>query len=256
MFEFRDIQPTERRIYKIVDDLCLPMDIYIPKRGIENAKGCIVCIHGGGWNEAIVDNGVWSGGRMRYNARYYADKGYIAIAISYRSLQAKAGLTVFDLVEDCQDAMRYIQKNLPYVDYSKIVLIGDSAGGHLATMLGISQDDSLRPYAVMACNPVLDCTKWKHAFAGREEALLQCSPYHQSPQKCAKFLFVHGTADPTVAYSDTVDFYEKLKSMKHDVEMIALQDKMHAFILFDYRYTDEEVVGFMRKIDEYLEKIL
>ncbi len=256
MFAFRNIEPNERRIYKEIDGLSLPMDIYLPKCGIEKAKGCVVSIHGGGWNKAIMDNSTWDGGDMRFNARYYADKGYIAIAFSYRSLKAKDGLTVFDLMEDCQDAMRYIQSNLPYVDYSKIVLIGDSAGGHLATMTGISQDDSLRPYAVVACNPVLDCTKWGYAFVGREKELLACSPYHQKPEKCAKFLFVHGTADPTVACADTVDFYEKLADMGHEVELVLLQNRMHAFILFDYRYSDEEVVGFMQQIDSYLGKIL
>ena len=134
VYEFKDRQPNKRLIYKTVNGIDLPMDIYLPDNGLTENTRCIVTIHGGGWNEGITDNSIWDGGRMRYNARYFADKGYIAIAFSYRSLKLNDNITVFDILEDCYDAMEYI-RGLFYVNYKTLTVIGDSVGGHIALSL-------------------------------------------------------------------------------------------------------------------------
>ena len=57
--------------------------------------------------------------------------------------------------------------------------IGDSAGGHLVSCLGISEDDFIRPNIVIACNPVLDCTREKwHLSEKTQEKRKEISPLY------------------------------------------------------------------------------
>ena len=67
---------------------------------------------------------------------------------------------------------------------------------------------------------------------------------------------MHGNADPTVPYEDTVRMHEKLQKLGFNSEMITLDGIQHAFIPYDYKSTDEQVVSYMEMIEEYLNKKL
>ena len=255
MNSFKEKLPDVKCVYKVVNGINLPMNIYLPS-SIEKAKGTIVAIHGGAWNTGVVDNCSWNGGRMAPTAKYYAQKGYISIAFSYRSVLL-GDTTIYDIISDCEDAMRYIINNLEYVNINKTVVIGDSAGGHLATMLGISQCDDIRPHAVVACNPVLDCTreKWRYAYKSNFD-YISASPYHQNPKKCARFLFMHGTQDTVVEIEDTIRFNEKLIAMGHSSQMITVDGAKHAFALFDYHNSDEYVLKILSEVDKFIDRVI
>ncbi len=254
MFQFKTREATQRLIYKTVNGLELPMDIYLPETPIDADTPCIVTIHGGGWSRGgILNSSEWDGGMMKYHTRYFAENGYIGIAVTYRALSENNGLTVYDLIEDCTDAMQYIKNSLSYVNYKKIIVMGESAGGHLAAMLGISQNDEVRPYAVVALNPVLDCTreKWSYGFKNCDN-ILSASPYHQSPKKCARFVFVHGTADTIAEPEDTKEFCNRLKELGHSAELIFVDDEGHSFMLFDFKSSDEYATECTKRIYKYI----
>lgn len=130
--------------------------------------------------------------------------------------------------------------------------MGESAGGHLATMLGIMQEDELRPYAVISVNPVLDCTKkWNYGvLSGQDKYAI--SPIHQKPKKCSKFLFLHGTNDDITDITDTVNFCKTLKELGHDAYLIKAKGAAHAFILFDYKSSDEYATYYTEMIFNYI----
>ena len=52
------------------------------------------------------------------------------------------------------------------------------------------------------------------------------------------------------------EFAKKLVQMNHSCRFIELKGKRHAFILFDYRETEEDVINCMQKIEAYLRQIL
>lgn len=249
------MEPDISAIYKKVGGLFLPMDIYLPKRTGWNNQIAVVCIHGGGWTTGISPESKWNGGDMVHQARYFSLLGYVGIAISYRSLN-NAGTDIMDLIADCADAVRYIKENYSFIDASRLVLLGDSAGAHLATCLGISEDDSIRPAIVVACNPVLDCrTKFSYASA-LETYRCAASPIIQIPKKCSSFLVINGDQDQTTPVDDAIQFDTHLKTLGFDSELLILKGAAHAFILYDYRSSDNDVLQIMQIIDRYLEKKL
>lgn len=250
-----DIQPDISDVYRQIDGLRLPIDIYLPKIVNRNNRIAVVCIHGGGWTTGIAEGKPWTGGDMRHQARYFAKLGYVGIAISYRALKLP-DVDILALVDDCKTAMHRIREHYAFLDPERIVLLGDSAGAHLATCLGISVDASVRPKIVVACNPVLDCTvRFSYASASAEHRV-NASPLKQTPDACAEFLIIHGDADQTTPLHDSVAFHAKLKKLGFDSELVTLHGVAHAFILYDYRSSDAEVLHYMHLIHNYLQRKL
>lgn len=246
-----DIQET----YRSVMGLNLPIQVYMPK--VENRfhDTAIVCIHGGGWRTGIQNGVSWTGGDMVHQARYFSMLGFTGICISYRSLD-NAGADILDLISDCAHAVRYIREACPFVDPDKIVLWGDSAGAHLAACLGMEQDDRVRPKLVIACNPVLDCVNRFRYASEKEENRIAASPILQKPKQCAQFFLVHGDADRTTPLEDSIRFCDNLNALGHDAALCVLKNVAHAFILYNYRSTDDQVMEYMRLIYRYLQKHL
>lgn len=249
-------EPNEKIIYKKAGDLNLPMNVYYPASGIKGKMPCVLCIHGGAWKTKVKAGEEFTTDWMDMNAKYYAQCGMVGIAISYRNIDDE-NTDVFDLISDCEDAMRYIKNNLDYVDNEKIVAIGDSAGGHLAACLGISENDELRPNITIACNPVLDLTKEKWDFcADTIEKRKKASPLFADIKKSSKFLCMHGDKDDVVDINDTIEFSKILKDKGIISEMIVEKGKKHAFVLFDYQSTDEEAISYMEQTADFINRYL
>ena len=135
------------------------------------------------------------------------------------------------MLDDCKDAIRYIRDHFDFVNFKDIVYAGDSAGGYLVTMLGLSQEDELRPHTVISLNPVLEVLG----------------------EKCAEFLFMHGTSDVIVEIEHTENFHKMLLEKGHKSEFVKIPEAQHAFVLYDYKYPDDYVTKIMEKIIKYLD---
>ena len=109
----------------------LRLDLYSPKGRGRSVPG-LIFIHGGAWK---------SGNRVDYH--YYgvkfAERGYVVATVSYRLLPN----WVFPAaVHDVKCAVRWMRTNAPRlgVDANQIGLVGGSAGGHLALLVGYSAE--------------------------------------------------------------------------------------------------------------------
>ena len=124
IIEYKDL------IYKEVKDGKLKLDIYHLKK-IKKVKPVLVFIHGGSWKK----------GKKKDYRRYlvdYAKKGYVTATIQYRlANEAKFPAPL----NDVKCAIKWIKSNADkyFINPDKIAVIGGSAGGHLAMMLGYSQ---------------------------------------------------------------------------------------------------------------------
>lgn len=247
----RAIEPTIDGAYKTVDGVRLPIKMYIPEDG-ENKKTAILAIHGGSWYAVAKDSDEWNGSWMNYQAQYYYDKGYTSAAISYRSINITDTTTVFDLIEDCKDAIEYMKEN---AEFDKLVIMGDSSGGHLAVELGL--DDEIGADIIVAANPVLDLTEeaWKHT-AKKEEDYIKASPAFNTKKTDTKFLVMHGNADTVVNYEISKKFCEDMQALGTQADFIELDGVNHAFILSRYITTDEMINEYMSVVDKYIEENL
>lgn len=109
----------------------LTMDIYTPNTGKKNYP-VIVIFHGGGWlinNKSI----------MKQTAEYLAENGeYVVCNVNYRLLgDLENTVTINKIVEDAFGAVLWVKSHIKKYkgNPKKVIVTGDSAGGHLAMMV-------------------------------------------------------------------------------------------------------------------------
>jgi len=233
--------------YKKIAGVRLPVKIYE-----SDSDTLVLTIHGGAWHAIAKDNDDWDGGWMDFHARYFNKKGYKAAAISYRDVNFDDTTTVFDLIEDCRDAVKFLREK---IGFKRLIIMGDSAGGHLSTMLGL--DEEINAEIVVVANPVVDLThpSWKHT-AKNEEDYIKASPLFNIKKTNTSFLVLHGNCDETVPIETSIEFCKKMVDTGNDCTFKEIDGAPHAFILLGYKSTDEEVARYMKIVDEYLEEKL
>ncbi len=113
----------------------LKLDIYIPQ-GVSGNMPALVYIHGGGWME---------GSRSSCPGNTLAKGGYVVACIDYRLVEKDGDCSKDSIfpaaVQDVKSAVRWLRQNARVysINPDKIGLIGDSSGGHLAVLAGVSK---------------------------------------------------------------------------------------------------------------------
>jgi acetyl esterase/lipase len=183
----------------------LKLDLFLPQSGV-GPYAVVVYIHGGGWR---------SGSRRQFYgyAAQMATSGFVGVTIDYR-LSSEARYPA--AVEDCCAAIHWVRANATKynLDPNRVGVAGQSAGGHLAAMLGVTADTALKVRAVAAFNPVLDLAAAAQANPGEPGSAItdflgvtyaedpdlwkEASPLAHVSRNSAAMLLLHGTADATV----------------------------------------------------------
>ena len=111
--------------YAKVDNHALALDLYLP--ATQNAP-LIVWVHGGAWRAGSKDF-------MPLTA--LVESGYAVASIDYR-LSTVAKFPA--LIHDCKGAIRWLRAHAGEYSYNadRICIAGNSAGGHLAALIGTS----------------------------------------------------------------------------------------------------------------------
>ena len=122
-------------IYKKQAAENLALDVYTPAEKREKPAAAVLMVHGGGWR---------SGNRSHNNtlARQLAARGFVAVTASY-SLSTHALYP--EAVYDLKTAVRWMRANAKKfdIDTSKIAILGFSAGGQLAALVGTTNGEAL-----------------------------------------------------------------------------------------------------------------
>jgi acetyl esterase/lipase len=111
----------------------LKMDILIPEP--VRKRTMVVYVPGGGFVVAAKEGAL--------NLRtYVAEAGFAVASVEYRT--ARDGANYRDGVEDVKAAIRYLRANAGKygIDASTVAVWGESAGGYLAAMVGVTNDNS------------------------------------------------------------------------------------------------------------------
>jgi acetyl esterase/lipase len=229
-------------VYTKVRDWEGKMDIYLPPKE-KGPSPVVINIHGGGWNKGVKES------QTGFNT--FFKMGYAVANIEYRlSQQATAPAAV----EDTRCALVYIIKNAKQlnIDVNKIVIMGGSAGGHLALMGGLLGNDhrfdgncpgveNIHVAAIIDKYGITDVWDWGYGKAitsksarqwlgekaGDREFARSVSPVYYISKNSPPVFIVHGDADPTVPYQQSVDLYNKLQAAGVKSEFITVEGGLH-----------------------------
>ncbi len=208
--------------------------VYPPDARPAEPRPAVVFIHGGGWGAGDADQ--WFP-----PCRYFALRGVVGVSVDYR---LKDGTTsIADCLTDCKSAVRYLRAHAAELGIrpDRIVVVGESAGGHLAAALGTvegfdepGEDLSVStvPDAMILLNPITDLsTRWGKSLGDRA---LSLSPLHRVGKRTPPALLVHGDADPVVDVAQTLAFHEKMRALGIRSDLVVLPGVRHAFAVFRY----------------------
>ena len=116
------------------------LDLAAKKNTQGKPRPGIVVIHGGGWIEGDKSSFSTENGDVPGNIQHFAKLGFVAVTVNYRL----AGEAPFPAaLEDCQAAVRWLRTDAKdyNLDARHVGAFGNSAGGHLAMLLGMSGKD-------------------------------------------------------------------------------------------------------------------
>ena len=114
------------------DGVSLAGDLYTPHG--DGPFPAIIAVHGGGWQQ---------GGAFAYAhwGPWLAARGYVVFAVTYR-LSAPGKKSFPECLHDVRSAVQFARGRAASlkIDPERIAMIGDSAGGHLASMVALAGD--------------------------------------------------------------------------------------------------------------------
>ena len=107
----------------------LSLDIQVPRRG--GARPLVVYIPGGGFVLALKES-------MLGLRTYVAEAGFAVASIEYRTVADEADYS--DGIADVKSAIRYLRAHAGEygIDPAHVAVWGESAGGYLAAMAGVT----------------------------------------------------------------------------------------------------------------------
>ena len=224
----------------------LTMDIYYPKADGGRVPA-VLYIHGGGWY-----SGDKTSGTGLVDIPELVNRGYLVAAVNYR-LAPRYEFPA--QIEDLKHAVRFLRANAATygLDPAHIGVFGDSAGGHLAALLGVTDDNygfdgvlsgiepSTRVQAVVDMFGPADLTlKFErdrsllieHVFGTsdpEDEIIRRASPVTHVSSDDSPFLIIHGDKDDQVLLSQSEELYRKLVESGVPTELIVVKNSGHDF---------------------------
>ena len=220
------------------------LDLYVT-RTPDKPLPTLIFIHGGGWT-----GGTKEGRDLAILP--YLDMGMNVVNVEYRLARVAQAPAA---VEDCRCALRWvIQHAKEYgVDVNKIVVSGDSAGGHLALTTGMLPasagldrecpgPDNLKVaaivnwYGISDVSELLDgpnmkayAVQWLGSASDREQIARRVSPLTYVRAGLPPVLTIHGDADPTVPYTQSVRLHKALTDAGVANELMTIPGGKHGF---------------------------
>ena len=259
------VEPERGIVYREVDGTELRLDARLPTGGAA-PTAAIVIVHGGGWSGGRRDAPQW-----RSLCADLAAAGYAAFSVDYRLAPDDPFPAAF---EDVQAAVRWLREPAQVdrfgIDPDRIGILGGSAGGQLAGLVGTAGEGDLtvgaRVGAVVSLSGPMVLTEdaiGAVAAPQIESALsyLGCAAIDDCPvAELASpiatvdgtdpaFLLVNATDDHLVPAEQAVTMGDALDAAGVPAEVTIVPGSAHATHLLDDSAIMADVLAFL---DEYL----
>ena len=272
--EFHSKSLTEERniTYCKLGERKLLLDAFYPASKSKTKRAAVIIIHGGGWR---------SGNRTQHYplAQRLADLGYVCFTPEYRlSTEALYPAAVYDL----KSALRWVRNNAKKynVDTGKIAVLGFSAGGQLAALLGVTvgekkfEGDECKLKSSSSVNAIVDLDgtlSFVHPESGegddgkKTSAATYWFGYSKKEnlklwEEASPLTYVGNNTPPTIFINSSVermhagrnDFIKVLNENKIYSEVKTFSDAPHSFPLFDpwFEPTVKYIDDFLKKVFE------
>ncbi len=230
------------------------LDVYVPRAGAQGAP-VLLYIHGGGWTG--VSNKNHQGKPLML---HLASRGWVCVSANYR-VSPKVAFP--EHLIDCKRALAWIEQNIAAHggDPSFVMVTGGSAGGHLASLMALTQNDQeYQPgfeqidTTIQGCIPIYGVydftpdagTKYvtKRAWF-LEKVIMQrsitehrrdfekASPHFRIHVDAPPFFIVHGASDSLAPVDEARAFAQRLRAeSRAPVVYAELARTQHAFDVF------------------------
>ena len=237
---------TTDHIYGHKAGMALTFDVVRPTA---NANGIgLLYMVSRGWVSNYFDLDKAMSDSEKQHGRFWSliDRGYTLFMVRHGS---SPYFKVPDAVDDVRQALRYIRYHAPEfsVDPDRLGVFGNSAGGHLALMLGTTSDSgdagaddptgqtAAKVAAVVAYYPPVDLQG--RANPDNYDSPLGFDPdlenavspiLHVTPDD-PPTLLVHGDQDTSVALSNSERIRDAFKAAKVETQLLVIKGAGHAF---------------------------
>jgi acetyl esterase/lipase len=244
------------------------LDLYLPA----NANGqlpLVIFIHGGGWisNDKYADMGY-----MKKTIAEIVRSGFALASIDYR-LATQAAFPA--LIQDCNRAASFLYDNANKygLDQTRFAVMGFSAGGHLASLMGLSKNNNVAAFfmpntskqfhfqAVVDFYGPSELTSLKSsedpkspeatllgaAPLARPDLAKVASPVTYVDKNDPPFLIIHGEKDDIVSNKQSKLLHAWLDVVGVPNELIIVKDAPHFGAMYDVDEIRDQVIGFLKK---------
>jgi acetyl esterase/lipase len=232
--------------YGTVAGVALQMDVYFPKQISAALLPLVIYVHGGAWNSMDKSMKTYVLGIDELLAR-----GYVFASIDYRlAPQFKWPAHI----QDVKCAIRHFRAHADkyHIDLKRIGIGGESAGGQLAALAGLTDkdagfdvgeyaDQSSRVSAVVVVYGVSDLTaqfppeRLAHAqtifpiSSANDPVLVQASPLTHVTPAAPPFLLFHGDKDVRVPMQQSIWLADKLKANGVPATLVIVKNGLHGW---------------------------
>lgn len=237
-----DFRVVSNITYMKANNMELKVDVYTP-RNSDGPVPTFIYYHGGGWVGGNKDANV-------LRLMPYLQQGWAAVNVQYRLGDVSLAPAA---VEDSLCALRWVGRNAAQYgfDTDRLVVSGNSAGGHLALTTGMLPTDSdlgnqcagtetpevaaiVNWYGITDVGDVLEgenqkgyAVRWMGSMPDRMEVASRVSPLNYVRSDLPPTITIHGDADPTVPYTHAVQLHESLNQAEVTNQLVTVPNGRH-----------------------------
>jgi acetyl esterase/lipase len=231
------------------------LDVYAGTRRSASPAPIAVMVHGGGWTGGSRDD---NGGFIPH----LTSRGYVVVNIGYRVASEAVAPAA---AEDVRNAIECVRsRSVEWgADRSRTLLIGFSAGAHLALLAALAPPGAITGPQARACGivsfwgitDVADllegphmrdfARQWLPEGAGRLELARRLSPLSYDAAEAPDLCAVHSVRDDVVPFAHSERLVAKFLQAKRRARLIRLSHEGHAPREKDYQAIFAEVFRFL-----------